>query len=476
MLIYTSRYRGAGKQKIAQYGPASFVRSSVMRNAEDPRILGVDPQTFLNCMPAWELAGTPKSVIGADFYDGSNTWYRGGYKHVKGGDYLKNTAAELAISIFTIVFGITALSDIAAESSDFTFIDTGTDDVTGKYHLVVKLDAAATNRLQIFTTTGIGTTVKLFGGTKTDWSAGEYQIIITRVASAGPKVFVNGIEDVATTSNTTVPKTSYFENWRLFHRVTANSNVSAPSMILNQQIITNNAFNENQIVLTKEQPYALWQPNPATVYFDLGAGGTTNYQSVAGAMPAPSGAVAAQMIFAQLCAGTVGSISGGLAKKIFKQTAGDFPAATALLHKVTSRSFSGNLPAPSGSIATVTGLTQTCYGVAGSISGAITKSVKKSLAGVFDGISGLLRKKTSKGLAGSMPGPAGAILKKVKISVSGIFPALTGTLEAGARLIQSVQGTCGAISGSVSGVFDAGGAIIRSGMRLLGSRLRKFLG
>ena len=46
------------REKPKQWGNISSVRSSVMRNAEDPRFLGIAGKDILFAYPFWGLAGT----------------------------------------------------------------------------------------------------------------------------------------------------------------------------------------------------------------------------------------------------------------------------------------------------------------------------------------------------------------------------------------------------------------------------------
>lgn len=59
MLIYTSKASGWGKQKPAQWGPLSAVRSAVFRNAER---MGIDPTTIF-VRPMWEGAGANSGTV-----------------------------------------------------------------------------------------------------------------------------------------------------------------------------------------------------------------------------------------------------------------------------------------------------------------------------------------------------------------------------------------------------------------------------
>ncbi len=61
MLIYTSKYPGAGKHKPKQWGPLSAVRSSVFKNADH---LGISPENIFTYLPLWELSGNRVHNLG----------------------------------------------------------------------------------------------------------------------------------------------------------------------------------------------------------------------------------------------------------------------------------------------------------------------------------------------------------------------------------------------------------------------------
>ena len=197
--------------------------------------------------------------------------------------------------------------------------------------------------------------------------------------------------------------------------------------------------------------------------------GTTFNQSLAGAMPASTGAVTMTVATAQALAGDMPSPTGDITKKAIKfNVAGDMPSSSGDTARITSISLSGVIPAQTGdvlkktlkqldgSMPTSTGdvAAMTVFGqlLAGAMPnpvGGILKKIGKIVGGPMPPPSGAVTKKIELNLAGDMPSSAGAITKKIFKSVDGALPSATGTVGA---IVVTQQALAGSMPNPTGGI------------------------
>lgn len=151
-------------------------------------------------------------------------------------------------------------------------------------------------------------------------------------------------------------------------------------------------------------------------------------------------------------AGTMGSLSGTLAKKVKKPLAGAPASLTGTVTKKTSRHLAGAPASLTGTVAKKTKIP--LAGTCGALSGTIARKTGKALAGSITG-SGTVAKKTSRALAGTCGNLTGALAKKTKKALAGTAGALAGALSSiqssgPAMYFVSLAGSVGPLTGSLS--------------------------
>lgn len=159
-----------------------------------------------------------------------------------------------------------------------------------------------------------------------------------------------------------------------------------------------------------------------------------------------SGVVATARLYYRVFEGTVGELTGTLAKGVYKNISGATGSLTGGISKLASIALSGTMGAINGVISRVT--LKSLAGVAGSLTGALSTSF----------ISGAVATFTQ--AVGGAISMSGSLTRLTKKNVSGVTAA-SGNL--GKKITRTLSGSLSSITGSASGVPFTIRAIMKAG-------------
>ena len=211
--------------------------------------------------------------------------------------------------------------------------------------------------------------------------------------------------------------------------------------------------------------------------FKQAPAGTTYQQAVSGALPSPSGALSARVIFRQAISGDLPAPSGALLKKIIKHLSGDMPAPDAALGKKTFMRMAGDMPAADGGL--VKKIMYHLLGAMPASTGAASgdlSNLSVQISGDFPAPAGDLSKKTIKALTGVMPAPVGQAVKVTHKALSGDFAEPAGITETAYATSQAIAGEMPAPTGLLSTVLNPIINATAKLLKMIGTSFKKMIG
>lgn len=259
MLIYTSRYPGWGKQKPKQWGPISAVRSAVFHNAEK---LGIDPSSLTAYWPGNEGAGNARSIINpihllTPTYTAG--WVNEGMQTVQSSSSYDpwNGPSNLVVGKNQLTFLLPKVIITGVESS--TFIAGQASPTTSGYDWGIY--CGGTNEFSCFVETS-SVVNSASGVTLVNGATHQLGLVYdgVNVASVVDGAIINPQTQTGNIVNT------------LPFQIGAWQSDTFGAIYAGGTLIFDGALNADQILQLHETPYALLQPVPRILYFDVAGG------------------------------------------------------------------------------------------------------------------------------------------------------------------------------------------------------------
>lgn len=325
MLIFDSKKGRFGTQKPKQWGPLSVVRSAMFRNAE---AAGVDPQTLCGYYPMWEGFGQ----VTHDVVSGDTVALRSNSTLTTAG-FSTDTVTTSAGLIITKNTKIKTALGSSNHRSWFYTIRPDVGAAMGNRSL--SEGSEGFSGTEVFSeSSASGSDWRITGGVSASQSVSTSYMAVGAEKSvfftwdgATIRLYING-EQIASRASTTVSVNSgaYIHLFGVLSYAPSN-------IISNHAGIANTALSPSTVARFHDTPFFLLQPNPAPIYFDSAATGTS------GSLTAPSLSATPTITAGTLSGAQAGALVAPSLSVVSSITAGSLSAA-----------LSGSLTAPSLSV------------------------------------------------------------------------------------------------------------------------------
>lgn len=268
MLIVTSKAPGAGKQKPAQWGPLSSVQSAVLHNAKQ---LGIDPSTLFVVIPHWAGGGVPYNVL-----SGPATSFNGNWDN-QGVSFNGSTQYEHYDSVFPTLSELRALGGLSL------FMQLQGPNIANDRFFTIGEPGGVGNYFNLYTSAGGSVAVRDFSGCISD----STQRNSTTIFDNQPHTFSfkginggvlqnaqDGIRDLDTVSVTAADTGSVTDRYTFgaLGRSTFSNHWTGSIGVV---VLVSGIMSEEVEFRLHEAPYALLEPVPQTMIFDVATGPVT---------------------------------------------------------------------------------------------------------------------------------------------------------------------------------------------------------